>query len=192
MNKRRLNRFRNSTMKISIHKGISHVCRFALFLFSTWLPLISFGQSVDSLEQVLATKTLTDEEKIVLYQDLSKRYTNLNTQKSLDFAKTGLSLAVQTENKKMEAMFCQNLSSTYILRSVYDSASFYLDKALPIALKLKDATLEAALYRLHGSLYVYQDKYDLAMDYYKKSATIFENMDDAYELCQTYSGIGTV
>jgi len=175
-----------------IHKYIQQLFRFSLFLILAWLPLTGFGQSIDSLEQVLATKKLTEGERIKLYQDLSERYSNLNMQKSLEYAKTGLALALQTENKKMEALFYQNMSLAYIKGAVYDSAKTYLDKALLIAQKLKDAKLVATLNRIYGSLYAYQNMYDLGMDYYKKSAVILEKMNDSYELCQTYTGIGGV
>jgi len=175
-----------------IHKYIQQLFRFSLFLILAWLPLTGFGQSIDSLEQVLATKKLTEGERIKLYQDLSERYSNLNMQKSLEYAKTGLALALQTENKKMEALSYQNMSLAYIKGAVYDSAKTYLDKALLIAQKLKDAKLVATLNRIYGSLYAYQNMYDLGMDYYKKSAVILEKMNDSYELCQTYTGIGGV
>ncbi|TCK85054.1 tetratricopeptide repeat-containing sensor histidine kinase [Albibacterium bauzanense] len=168
------------------------MCRFFLYLIFALLPLIGFGQSVDSLEKVLTTKKLTEGEKIKLYQDLSDRYSNLNMQKSLEYAKTGLTLALQTKDKKAEALFYQNMSLAYLKGGVYDSATIYLDKALPIAQKLEDAKLEATLNRVYGSLHAYQNKYDLAMDYYKKSAGILEKINDTYELCQTYAGIGGV
>lgn len=175
-----------------IHKYIQYVFRFSLYLILAGLPLISFGQSVDSLEQVLATKKLTEGEKIKIYQSLSDRYSNLNMQKSLEYAKTGLALALQTENEKMEALFYQNMSLAYLKGGVYDSSEVYLDRALPIAQKLKDLKLEATINRVYGSLHAYQHKYDLAMDYYKKSAGTLEKINDTYELCQTYAGIGGV
>src|SRR3546814_15294457 len=92
----------------------------------------------------------------------------------------------------MEALFYQNMSLAYLKGAVYDSATIYLDRALPIAQKLEDAKLEATINRVYGSLNAYQNKYDLAMDYYKKSAAILEKINDTYELCQTYAGIGGV
>ncbi|HUH18790.1 sensor histidine kinase [Albibacterium sp.] len=175
-----------------IHKYIRHVLRIILCLILPGLPLIGYGQSTDSLEQVLTSEKLTENEKIELYLKLADNYSNFNMQKSLDHAKAGLAIAIQTENKKMEALFYQNMSLAYIKGSVYDSAEAYLDKAMLIAQKLKDTKLEAIIDRVYGSLYGYQNMYDLAMSYFKESAAILEKLNDSYELCQAYTGIGSV
>ncbi len=174
-----------------LQQSIRQVFRFALNLVLAGSPFIGLGQSLDSLERALATKRLTDSEKIRLYQDLSKGYVREDISKSLHFAKTGLDLALQTGDEQMEGAFYQNLGAAYMMKSADDSAEFYLEKALPIALR-HGATQEAGVYRLYGSLYVSQNRYDAAMDYFKKSAVILEKTDNGYELCEIYARIGGI
>lgn len=166
--------------------------RFCLYLILTYLPFVGHGQSIDSLEQILITKKLTDDEKVTVYHDLSEKYTNIDLQKSLKYAKSGLKLALQTGNKKMEALLYMDMSLVYLKGADYNTTEIHLNNALAIAQELKDPSLEATINRLYGSLYLYQNKYDLAMDYYKKAAAVHEKMNNNYELCHTYANIGSV
>ncbi|HLT86436.1 MAG TPA: hypothetical protein VKZ57_02530, partial [Sphingobacterium sp.] len=61
-------------MKRNIHSVIQRTSHLSLYLLIVFVPVISFGQNLDSLEQVLATKTLTDEERIKILDDLNWFY----------------------------------------------------------------------------------------------------------------------
>src|SRR5690606_24607210 len=93
---------------------VRQVCWLVLCFALASVPLLLYGQqSVDSLEKVLATKKLTEKERINTYNDLARKYSNLNTQKSLNYAKLGLALARKVGDRKMEAHFYQNMGGAY-------------------------------------------------------------------------------
>src|SRR5690606_3458019 len=178
--------------KIYILGAIQQVICLSLYLMMSIVPQTSIGQNLDSLEQVLKTKKLTDTEKLRLYDILSKGYVNLDLRKSLHYSQKGRDVALQAKDEQMEGVFDQYIGSVYLMGSNNDSASLFLVKALVIAQRHRDEAPAATIYRLYGSLHVYQNRYDSAMVYFKKSAAIFEKIKNNYELCKVYDRISGV
>lgn len=156
------------------------------------LPIALLGQSLDSLEQVLATKDLTDSEKINILDDLSWFYNSIDVERSLDFGKKGLVLAQNNKDEKMEFTFYKNISLAYYVAGRYDSAIFYLEKALPIADKLQEYRLQASVYSTYGNIYFSQGQYDQALENYFAAAKIYDVHNDLEKLAIPYNNIGGV
>ncbi|MGK2862644.1 MAG: tetratricopeptide repeat-containing sensor histidine kinase [Chitinophagaceae bacterium] len=80
------------------------------------------------------------------------------------------SLSVATnDTARMEA--CSNLGSYYLLED-RDSASFYLEKALPIAVRLNLKLDEASILNKMGILLMQQEKFSKSLEFYLKAINI--------------------
>ena len=104
-------------------------------IFIVLIPIMSFGQDLDSLEQVLKTEILTDKEKIKILDDLNWFYNNIDADRSISFGKQGLELARKISDEKMVGTFLKNIGIAYFMDGKHDTALVYLEKARPIAVK---------------------------------------------------------
>ncbi|NGF55977.1 tetratricopeptide repeat protein [Parapedobacter sp. SGR-10] len=179
-------------MEKHINKGRRQVYLFLLCLILVWTPALVSGQSLDSLEQVLATKKLSEEEKIKIYDDLSWFYTNIDVCRSIDFGQEGLALARKNKDEKMTAIFYRNLGVAYFMGAVLDTAAFYLEKARPIADKLKEHRLQASINNTYANIYRVQSSYDKALENYFATVKILDEQHDKKELGLVYSNIGGI
>ena len=80
------------------------------------------------------------------------------------------SLSVATnDTARMEV--CSNLGSYYILED-RDSAGFYLEKALPVAVRLNLKLDEASILNKMGIILMQQEKFSKSLEYYLKAINI--------------------
>lgn len=93
------------------------------------------AQNLDSMELCLQSNTLSYEQKIKLYDDLSWEYVSLSVDKSTGFARRGIRLAQKENDDLMVCRLYRYMGISHYTFSQYDSAFFYLDKALNIAKK---------------------------------------------------------
>ncbi|MGZ8538123.1 MAG: tetratricopeptide repeat protein, partial [Flavisolibacter sp.] len=83
------------------------------------------------------------------------------------------SLSVATnDTARMEV--CSNLGSYYLLED-RDSASFYLEKALPIAVRLNLKLDEASILNKMGIILMQQEKFSKSLEFYLKAINIAKN-----------------
>jgi len=83
------------------------------------------------------------------------------------------SLSVATnDTARMEV--CSNLGSYYLLED-RDSASFYLEKALPIAVRLNLKLDEAYILNKMGIILMQQEKFSKSLEFYLKAINIAKN-----------------
>jgi len=176
-------------MKKYIHSVIQRASHLLLYLLIVFVPVISFGQNLDSLEQVLATKTLTDEERIKILDDLNWFYNSIDVDRSIAFGKQGLALSEKTGDEKMTATFLKNTGIAYYMDGVYDTALLYLDKARPIVENLDDYRMQASIYNSYANIYRQQSLYNEAIDNYQKAAKWLESKKDINGLSLIYSNI---
>lgn len=165
--------------------------RYTLIL---WLlvPLYSFGQNLDSLEQALTRENLTNGEKIGILDDLNWFYNSINPQRSIYFGKQGLALAEKVEDEKMTTTFLKNIGISYYMDGIYDTAMHYLEKAWPFAEKLGDYRMQASIYNAYANIYRVQSLYDEAIANYLNAAKNLEAHDDIDKLSLVYSNVGGV
>lgn len=165
---------------------------FFIVCMAIWFPLALLGQSLDSLETVLHKKSLSNGERIKIYDDLAWSYTNIDQGRSVDFSKKGLALAHREGDKRMEAIFYKNMAVAYLMGSVYDSAAHYLEKAHPIMRKLGDYRQQASIYNTYGNIYRMQGLYDLTLENYLNAAGLMEAQNDIHGLNLIYSNIAAI
>lgn len=179
-------------MKRHIYRAIQQASRLSLCLLVALLPIISFGQNLDSLEQVLATKGLTDAERIKILDDLNWFYNSIDPERSIDFGKQGLALAGKTDDKKMIATFLKNIGIAYFMGGGHDTALVYLEDAKPMIEQLDDYRMQASVYNAYGNIYRVQSLYDQAIENYLNAAKALEMHDDISKLSLIYSNVGGV
>lgn len=179
-------------MKRYIHKNKQYASCLALCLLVACVPTVSLGQNLDSLEQVLTTKQLTDAEKIKILDDLNWFYNSIDADRSIAFGKQGLALAEKTEDEKMIGTFLKNIGISYYMDGVHDTALLYLDKAKPTIEKLDDYRTQTSLYNAYANLYRQQSLYNEAIANYLNAAKVLEAQNDIQRLGIVYSNIGGV
>lgn len=163
-----------------------------LLLVLLWAPFFLFAQdpSLDSLALSL-NKSLNEDAKIRIYDELSWGYLNVDADKSVNYGNEGLDLARGAKDRKMEATFLRNIGVAYYMMSNYDTAATYLHKALGIILEIGDTFLEGRLYTALGNLHNQQSEYPKALEFYLKSLAIFEYMGNQ-PLETVYNNIGVL
>lgn len=155
-------------------------------------PTILMAQRADSLEQVLATKELTDAEKVQLYYDLSWAYRNTDIKRSIDFGKKGVVIAQRTNNQQKEASLFHSIATAYYTAGVYDTAISYLEKAQPIAVKLQRYRQQSAIYNTYANIYNVQSVYELALENYFAAVKILADHNDTQGQSVLYYNIGNI
>ncbi len=153
-------------------------------------PILLCGQSLDSLEQALATGKLTNAEKIDVYKELALGYINDHPSRSRLFSVEGLNIAKQEGDQKSESAFLYYLGSSYYVSTVYDSAAFYFDKTLGLTRQNKDNEREISTLKMYGQLYRRQGQYEKALGRYLEAVKVGEQLVDDQQLCDVYMGIG--
>src|SRR5690606_25029104 len=141
-------------------------------------------------EQVLATKKLTDEEKIKILDDLNWFYNNIDPERSVAFGKQGLELARKTGDERMIGSFLKNIGIAYYMGGMHDTALAYLEEAKPIPEHLDDYRMQASVYNAYGNIYRVQSLYDQAIENYLNAAKVLEAHDDMNGLSSVYSNVG--
>ena len=172
--------------------SIKTLLRIILLLAWCSLPGMLMAQPADSLELQLQDKSLTNAERIKLYDDLGWAYMNANPQRSVAHSTRGLRLALQTGDKLMEATFYRNMGVAYHMEGVYDSATTYLANALTTARQNGYHRLEAVIAAAYGNLYRTQGLYKESLAEYLTAAAYFEQENDLLQLGKLYGNIGGI
>ncbi|GAB3026138.1 hypothetical protein GCM10027051_33630 [Niabella terrae] len=156
------------------------------------LPALGLGQVTDSLEQLLVHKKLSDAEKLKIYDDLNWKWLTSDVQRSLDFGKKGLALALKTNDHKMQAVFYKGLGTGYYIKGDLDSALLELDKGQPVVGRLKDYQMEASYHNAYANIYRAQGQYDQSLQHYFAAANIYDNNNRRDKLPIPYGNIAGV
>jgi signal transduction histidine kinase/DNA-binding response OmpR family regulator len=137
-----------------------------------------------------------------LAKETSVLYLSYNRKSSLIAKKSGIDAAISElkkvipEFKKSEKNLVSlyyDISSQFDKKSNQDSAVFYLNKGINLAIKIKRPYLIAEGYMMHGNFAFYKFDYKQSMMYYLKSDSICEK-DDSLRTsafhAKTYNYIG--
>ncbi|MCL2074592.1 MAG: HAMP domain-containing histidine kinase [Marinilabiliaceae bacterium] len=149
---------------------IAIVCN--LFLIQS-LP--SQTPRIDSLEQVLVSKKLTDYEKTELFATLAREYRYVDSTNCRMYAREAIQLSQKIGFKKAEASANIALAQSYII-SDFDTANAkkHTLQALQIAHNVKGLEIqEGTAYMDLGNYYIYSNQFYLAHYNYKKAEKIY-------------------
>ena len=109
-----------------------------LYLVFTFVLQGAMAQNLDSLELCLQNKTLSYDNKIRLYDDLSWEYLPINAEKSIAFAQKGIALAMEEDDDLMVCRLYRYIGVAHYMVNRYDTAFVYLNIAMNLAHELKD------------------------------------------------------
>jgi two-component system, NarL family, sensor kinase len=125
-----------------------------LFIFLLLLITIvtCFGQNTDSLKKVISGN-YPPQKRLKAAVELANYLSKKNTNETFAVAKAGLALARRTNDKKAAGLFLEDIGRAFYLRTVYDSATYYLNQSAAIFEKSKDKTVLANIYRELADLY---------------------------------------
>lgn len=163
-----------------------------LILTLKCMPIVSYGQSADSLERELSRKSHNETERIKIYNLLTIAYRDLDYQKSIRYGKLGLAVAEKNNDEKNILKLQTNIGASYVRAAMYDTAALYLEKGLEMAQKLKNHRFEAIISVTYGAIYQEQGLYDKSLESYLKAAKLLESQGDKKGLCSVYSNIGGI
>jgi len=130
--------------------------------------------NLDSLEKAINSKTITDQERISIYNDLSWGYLSEDFAKSKHYAIAGIAIAEKAKNLLMTGTLYRNLGVAYYMVSQHDTALIHLRHALDIAQKIKNNLLTAQVYGAMANLYNVTGEYTKSLQFYLKALPIFE------------------
>ena len=130
--------------------------------------------NLDSLENTLSIKTLSNTEQIKVYDNLSWGYLSLDFEKSRQYAMAGIKAAKAANDPVMEGTLYRNLGVAYYMVSKYDSALIHLNKAMDLAVKAGNNLLKAQVYGAMANLYNVTGDYPKALEFYLKALPVFE------------------
>ena len=156
-------------------------------LLSVALQITGQTQNADSLVNVLETQKLTPSEQLDIYANICNIYNYSDIEKMSLYAEKGLVLSEKEKDKRRISDFNLYLGYWYLKRSVGDTATLYLNKALKNAI---DQEQEAAAYTAMAEMYALQTKHTLAIEYLIKALPIYEGSDDKYKYMKILANIG--
>lgn len=187
-------------------KGMKTFIRCILFIASMAFSLGVQGQyadhrnrKVDSLEQVLKTQKLEEEDLYRVYDGLMNGYLQTDAEKSSHYAKLAIELAEKHKLYNALTDSWRVLGLQAYGACLYDSAQHCFDHALQATELMKhekqynekdiDDNL-SALYGTLGNLYNIQGKLHLALDYYQKALPIFQKHGWKESECILFYNVG--
>ena len=160
------------------------------------------NRGVDSLEHLLATNPPSGEALGRVYRDLMWGYLQINIEKSTDYARKCIEIAIPLDGWKAVCDGYCILGFNFDSSAQYDSALVYYNKALDAAERMKDFPQKynqlgiddyfSSLYGTIGNHYNIQGKYHEAIEYYQKAIRLFEKWDWKQSQTIAYRNIGAM
>ncbi|MCL1850398.1 MAG: ATP-binding protein [Bacteroidetes bacterium] len=159
------------------------------------------NREIDSLENMLNKKTLSDHERYQTYQELIQAYIHTDREKSLDYVRKGLRLAEKTKTYYYFAQLYHSAGTIHFYLNQLDSAAYYFEKGLAmhkqavIKKELNEDELNYIQMRLFlgiATLDYASGRYDLVLESYYKALAILEKMnktDEAAFICLTIANL---
>ena len=164
-------------------------CLFILWLLTNSLTATS-ATRIDSLQQFLVTAN--DSLKLVLYNELSYVYYNLDIQKAIKYDSAGLLLAKKNKKLREEGMFLNNLGSDYYGLSDFSQSHFYFSNAKLIFTELNDTSYLVKTYNNLGLIYQALGFYKLSADNFAKAIQIKRIIGEPASLITTLNNVAVL
>ena len=128
----------------------------------------------------------------VLLKKAGKSFMDLESKKSLDFAKSSLEIALKNDNFLLAAKAYNLIGLNFDEFSDYKKAIEYYNKGLELALKTNNDTIKGWLYNNLGNVYCYRKiDFKKGIENYKKGIVISEKLNDEYEIIFSKLNIGS-
>ncbi|GHT30516.1 hypothetical protein AGMMS49574_10380 [Bacteroidia bacterium] len=147
----------------------------------TLLPASPTGAqvaNVDSLEQVLRTGKLSNDERLQLYYDLGDEYRNKDIKVSIAYRREGLALARKVKNRQMQMRFFHKMGDACQVEHKLDSALYFYEQSLHLAQELGNVKQENLVSMQMGLAYQLKGMYSKALQYFMEALSYFEQSED--------------
>ena len=159
------------------------------FLF---LSIISNGQNVDSLENVLNTQKLSADEQMVIYSKLCQSYIYRDADKVIVFARKGIALSEKGKDKTWASKFIDYIGQANCVKAEFDTALVYFNKSLAMAIEANDKEQEACVYIDFGVLFNMQGNITSSLEYYMKALPIYESTGSKKDCAKILSNVASI
>lgn len=160
-----------------------------IFLFS-FLHSLRASDSVDSL--INALQSAHDTSKAKISNAIAFKYRTIDPNQTIIYAQRALKIA--KDNKHLQeiqnAYSILGLGYRYIGR--FDSAMYFQQLALQIAIEMNNESIQAIEYNRIGLIYKKMGELSNAIDYFFKSTDIVKKIGSENRLANLYNNIGNI
>jgi len=161
----------------------------ALMIFL--LGSLSCNEAIlDSLLNKLENSS--EEQRVHILNELGKVYWGESSDKTFEYSRKALDLALEIGYKKGEAQSLNNIGVGYYFLQDYENALDYFKRALTIRKELGDKKEIVASLNNIGIIYDEVSYFEEALNYYLQSLDIFEELGDDIGFAVTLHNIGVV
>jgi signal transduction histidine kinase len=175
-------------MRISLNKFLSSF----LLAISSLIGCLHAQPVKDSLENVLADRTLNDSLRIITLINLSREYQYIDLQKSFVYSEEAIKKAEENYLPWGKASTYKNIGNFYSIRGDFATAIKYFDLALNLNYQLKDSTRIASCYNNLGTSYLSLGKFDEAYFYHTQSYRMANAIDNHLQRAISLHNMGSV
>lgn len=163
-----------------------------LFVTSLIFQTTTAGSYADSLRLLLATDTLSSENRLDTYRALGDYFLRVDFDSARQAYQKGFDYSIEVDNFRHQSVFKILHGATYYYQGDYHiTAKYWLD-ALKISENASDTTrIEQALNNL-GILYKSMDEWELSMDYFRKSLNMKLRYGNPHTIAITRMNIGVL
>ena len=150
-----------------------------------------FSQTkIDSLETQL--KKVTENEKILILNELAKAYSENSPQKTIDYGKEALELSKQFNYKEGEAQALKNIGAGNYYLSNYDIALEYYFSSLKILKEIEDEEGASSILNNIGVIYWKLNNFEKALEIYNESLKEMQKSENKEGIARAQNNIGLI
>ena len=164
-------------------------CIFLILAF-VFTSTTLFSQSkIDSLENAL--KKVSDKEKLVILEELIQSYSKTSTQKEMEYAELGLTIAKKMNLQKEIALYTKFVGHAFFSKGDYDQTFIFYYEALRIYEQLNDTEKYARTAQTIGAVLFELARFDEALKYYEEAYEIMERLGNKRLMAKISQNIAT-
>ena len=149
------------------------------------------NKTIDSLLLALS-KEKSEVNKIPTLRLLSNAYTNVDLDKKYTYAKQLRDVAEKFKIDSIIPVAYCDMGIKFAIKTEYDSAMYYFNKSLNIALNKKVLKAQGRAYVSIGYTYDRLDDPKKAIENYKLALNVWKKIDNKKGLNQTYINLGSL
>ncbi len=165
---------------------------FILVTCACFGSLFTQNRHLDSLKSILDQTNSFQEKSSLLNQIANTAISEKAYSVSKYYARQGIDLALQLNNQEAELDARKTLARAYYYELNRDSASFFLDDFLQLALVLQNQAGLGWGYNFYGLIYKNKGAYTEAANYFEKSLKIREKAGNLDGVAACYNNLGLV
>ena len=159
-----------------------------LFVFQGQTKADNYSDSLS----IQLSEAKDDTNKVNLIFQLSNAYAQTEYEKAIAYYRSGLALSDKLNYNRGELLACEKLGAIYRNIGVFDSAFYFVGKAISLAKLTGDTIQQAKNYNVYGSLLRRKGYYSSAMEYHQKALMLSEQINDTLGIANAYIYIAMI